>query len=180
MNTKASDKQPNQVKPDPAKACFLTTATVEAQGLPDDCEPLQLARYLRDNKMTSSKERSAVDLYYDIAPEIVSRCNDDEWAVFWRDHIRQITLLIKQGEYDLAKDLYTFATAKLVNQKVTRFSDVEMVNRVYKYGLKGVGQSLLPYWACFGVLKTALFVGLSYQSVRLGWKKRKFSDVLDA
>ena len=179
MNQKVSEKKPNEVKPDPAKACFLTTATVDAQGLPDDCEPLELARYLRDNEMKSKKELSAVDLYYDIAPEIVSRCNNDEWAVFWRDHIRKITALVKLGEYDLAKDLYTFATASLVNKKITRFSDVQLVNRVYEYGLNGIGQKWLPYWARFGVLKTALFVGLSYQSVRLGLAKRKFAHVFD-
>ncbi len=179
MNEKVSEIKSNEVKPDPARACFLTTATVEAQGLPDDCEPLELARYLRDNKMKSKKELSAVDLYYEIAPEIVARCNKDEWALFWRDHLRKITALIKLGQYDLAKDLYTFATASLVNKKITHFSDVQLVNRIYEYGLNGIGQKLLPYWIRFGILKAALFVGLSYQSVRLGFMKRKFAQVLD-
>jgi hypothetical protein len=179
MTKNENEKKPADVKPDPAKACFLTTATVEAQGLPDDCEPLELARYLRDHKMKSDKERSAVDLYYQIAPEIVSRCNNDEWAVFWRDHIRKITALVKLGEYELAKDLYTFATASLVNKKITRFSDVQMVDKVYQYGLNGVAQSWLPYWARYGVLKVALFAGLSFQSIRLGLMKRKFIHILE-
>lgn len=179
MNKKASEKKTNELKPDPAKACFLTTATVEALGLPDDCEPLQLARYLRDNEMKSKKELSAVDLYYEIGPEIVSRCNNDEWTVFWRDHLRKITVLMKLGEYDLAKDLYTFATASLVNKKITHFSDIRLVDRVYQYGLNGIGQKWLPYWIRFGILKAALFVGLSYQSARLGFIKRKFARVLD-
>jgi hypothetical protein len=179
MNEKMSEKKPTEVKPDPSRACFLTTATVEAQGLLDNCEPLELARYLRDNKMKSKKELSAVNLYYEIAPEIVARCNKDEWAMFWRDHLRKITALMKLGEYDLAKDLYTFATANLINKKITHFSDVQIVNRVYGYGLNGIGQRWLPYWMRFGILKAALFVGLSYQSVRLGIMKRKFAQVLD-
>jgi len=179
MNEKMSEKKPTEVRPDPARACFLTTATVEAQGLPDDCEPLELARYLRDDKMKSKKEISAVNLYYEIAPEIVARCNKDEWTMFWSNHLRKITALMKLGEYELAKDLYTFATASLVNKKITKFSDVQIVNRVYEYGLNGVGQQWLPYWMRFGILKAALFVGLSYQSVRLGIMKQKFAKVLD-
>lgn len=180
MNKQASKKDLNDAKPDPNRACFLTTATVEAQGLSDDCEPLELARFLRDNKMKSKKEQSAVDLYYDIAPEIVSRCGKDEWIALWRNDISKITALVKAGEYDLAKDMYTFATARLVNKKITHFSDEEFVNKVYAFGLNGVGQKWLPYWVRYGVLKAALFAGLSYQSLRLGLKKRKFAHVIDA
>lgn len=179
MNEKLSERKQSDFKPDPSRACFLTTATVTAQGLPDDCEPLQLARYLRDHEMKSSKDIAAVDLYYEIAPQIVARCSKDDWTLFWRDHLRKITALMKLGEYALAKDLYTFATASLVDKKITRYSDVQMVDRVYAYGLNGFGQQWLPYWARYGVLKTALFAGLSYQSIRLGIKKRKFARVLD-
>jgi hypothetical protein len=178
MNKKVNQKKSPEMKPDTTNACFLTTATVKAQGLPDNCEPLELARFLRDDKMKSSKELSAVDLYYEIAPEIVSRCNDEEWNTLWRDHISKITALVKLGEYDLAKDLYTYATAYLVNKKITNYSDEQIVDRVYQYGLKGIGQKWLPYWARFGILKAAFFTGLSYQSIRLGLAKRKFSAVL--
>lgn len=179
MNEKVSEKMSSEMKPDPSRACFLTTATVEAQGLPDDCEPLELARYLRNHEMKSEKERAAVDLYYDIAPHIVARCNRDEWAVFWRDHLRHITTLMKMGEYALAKDLYTFATACLVHKKITRFADVEMVDKVYAYGLRGIGQERLPYWMRFGLLKAALFAGLSYQAIRLAFMKRQFASALE-
>lgn len=178
MSEKVNKTKPIGTKPDPTKACFLTTATVTAQGLADNCEPLQLARFLRDEEMKSSKELSAVDLYYQIAPEIVSRCEGSEWDTLWRDHISKITTLVKIGEFDLAKDLYTFATASLVNKKITKFSDKEIVDRVYEYGLNGVGQKSLPYWARYGVLKVSLFIGLSYQSVRLGIAKRKFATTL--
>jgi hypothetical protein len=179
MSETVMNKIPNDRKPDPTRACFLTTATVEAQNLPDDCEALQLARYLRDNRMTSEKERSAVDLYYAIAPEIVARCNKEEWAIFWSDHLRKITVLMKLGEYELAKDLYTFATASLVNRKITRFADAPLVDKVYEYGLHGFGQNWLPYWVRYCVLKAALFAGLSFQAVRLDFMKRRFAHVLE-
>jgi hypothetical protein len=179
MNEKVQDKMASDNTPDPSRACFLTTATVEAQGLPDDCEPLEMARYLRNHEMKSDKERAAVGLYYAIAPHIVARCNKEEWAIFWRDHLRQITALVKMGEYSLAKDLYTFATASLVNKKITHFADVQIVEQVYAYGLNGIGQRRLPYWMRYGVLKSALSAGLAYQSIRLALMKRKFARVLD-
>lgn len=162
----------------PDHACFLTTATVHAMGLPDQCEPLELARFLRDEKMTSSREVAAVDLYYKVAPVIVERSTDEEWVVFWREHMRKISTLIKMGEYDLAKDLYTLATATLVDEKATRFDDRELVEEVYDYGLKGFAKSWLPYSLRYVVLKAALFVGLKYQGVRLQLAQRRFAHVL--
>ncbi|MFC1747470.1 hypothetical protein ACFL2V_01545 [Pseudomonadota bacterium] len=171
---KQSDKKPASATP-----CFLTTATVGALGMPDDCEPLELARFLRDDKMKSEKDISSVDLYYKIAPVIVARSTDDEWVSFWSDHMRKITALIKLGEYDLAKDLYTYATASLINKKATHYTDKALVDEVYDYGLKGIGKTWMPYSVRYALLKAALFVGLSYQAVRLGISKRKFSQVLD-
>jgi len=169
----------NKGKHDPTKACFLTTATVDSMGLPDDCEPLQLARFLRDEKMQTERELSAVELYYKVAPVIVSRTEGSEWNAFWRNHMRKITTLIKLGEYDLAKDLYTYATAQLINKKVTNYSDSDIVDSVYQHGLHGVGQKWLPYFMRFGILKASLAVGLAFQSARLRFAKMKFSRVLD-
>lgn len=173
-NEKTSEK-----KIDPAMSCFLTTATVGALGLPDNCEPLELARFLRDEKMKSEKELAAVDLYYKVAPVIVARSTKDEWIAFWRDHMSRITALVKSGEHELAKDLYTYATACLVNKKASHYSDAELVDSVYEYGLKGIGKKWLPYPVRYALLKSALFAGLSYQSVRLGFAKRKFPQILD-
>lgn len=164
-------------KPDSASSCFLTTAAVGALGLPDDCEPLELARHLRDEKMKSGKDRAAVALYNKIAPVIVARSTNDDWLAFWRNHMCKITALIKSGEYQLAKELYTYATASLIKKKAVNYSDNEMVDNVYEYGLHGVGQKWLPYPIRFGLLRAALFAGLSYQSVRLGLAKRKFPHI---
>jgi hypothetical protein len=170
---------PDPPPPPPPSPCFLTTAVTKALGLPDDSEPLELARHLRDDKMTGDADRATIELYYKIAPVIVARSTDAEWKEFWTRHMRKITLLIKQGEYDLAKDLYTFATASLINAKATRYTDVELVDEVYDYGLKGFAKTAIPYPVRFVMLKAAFAVGLAYQSVRLNRAKRKFADLLE-
>lgn len=174
---KAPHSDPNS---DPNASCFLTTATVHTMGLGDDCEPLQLARFLRDEKMKSATERDAVALYYKVAPVIVERSSSKEWVVFWDKYMRKITALIRHGEYELAKDLYTYATAKLVHSKAIRYSDVDIVEEVYDYGLKGFGKSWLPYSVRYALLRAAFLAGLPYQAVRLGLAERKFAHVLNA
>jgi hypothetical protein len=171
--------EPPPPPPPSPTTCFLTTAVTHALGLPDDSEPLELARHLRDDKMTSSADRAAIELYYKIAPVIVARSTDADWKEFWTEHMRKITLLIKMGKYDLAKDLYTFATASLINAKATRYTDVELVDEVYDYGLKGFAKASIPYPVRFVMLKAAFAVGLAYQSIRLDWAKRKFADILE-
>jgi len=165
--------------PPPSPSCFLTTAVTEALGMSDTSEPLALARYLRDQKMTSSADRAKVELYYQVAPTVVARSTDDDWITFWSQHMRKITVLIKLGEYDLAKNLYTFATASLIDKKATRYSDVELVNKVYDFGLKGFGKTVIPYPVRFAMLKVAFVLLLTYRSIQLNLAKRKFAEVLD-
>lgn len=164
---------------DDSSTCFLTTAVVKSLGMPDNSEPLMLARYLRDTKMTSAKEHSAVALYYKVAPRIVERSTDSEWHEFWARHLRQITALIKLEQYDLAKDLYTFATADLIDRKVTTFKDVDLVNDVYNFGFGTFSKIKLPYAVRFLILKLAFRCGLTYQSLRLRLLKRKFDDQIN-
>lgn len=54
--------------------CFLTSACVEAKGLPDDCHELTVLRTFRDEYMHTT-ETGAADIceYYHIAPAIVER-----------------------------------------------------------------------------------------------------------
>ena len=145
----------------------------------DNSEPLMLARYIRDTQMTSGKERSAVQLYYKVAPMIVARSTDAEWHQFWAQYLRQITALIKMGEFDLAKELYKFATAELVHRKATAFRDVEMVNEVYSYGLGAFAKIRLPYALRFLILKIAFRVGLTYHSARLWLLKRRVNEKIN-
>jgi hypothetical protein len=143
--------------------------------MPDDSEPLTLARYLRDTKMTGTKEKSSVELYYKVGPIIVERSNDLEWEKFWVQHLRPITELIKKGEYELAKDLYTIATAKLVDKKATKYNDTDVVDEVYSYGLGVFAKIKLPYMIRYIILKLAFKVSLSYHSVRLWFVKQNFN-----
>lgn len=55
-------------------SCFLTSACVEAKGLPDDCHELTVLRAFRDGYMRSLPE-GQVDIceYYHTAPVIVER-----------------------------------------------------------------------------------------------------------
>lgn len=158
--------EPPPPPPPSPVGCFLTTAVVGAMGMDDNAEPLRLARYLRDHNMNGGRDRKSVELYYRIAPTIVARSTEDEWLLFWKQHMQQITDVIKQGHYDLAKKLYTLATARLIDQKATRYDDVGLVDAVYDYGLRGFAKKKLPYPLRYALLKAAFKVGLFYGSIR--------------
>ncbi|MBN2487714.1 MAG: DUF4157 domain-containing protein [Methanosarcinaceae archaeon] len=52
--------------------CFLTTACIEAKGLPDDCKELTVLRNFRDGYMNNiDGGMEMIKEYYDIAPKIV-------------------------------------------------------------------------------------------------------------
>jgi len=171
----------NQTTVEPS--CFLTTATVDVLGMSDDCEPLTLARHLRDEKMVTDNERAAVDLYYRVAPKVVAESTEDEWVEFWDEHLREITLLARAGECELAKDLYTLATAKLVDRKATEFSDREMVEEVYRFGMDklfGVDFTKgLPYSVRFALLKLGMKSWVSAEQLRLRIRKRRVANVVE-
>ena len=158
--------------------CFLTTATVEAMGMADDSEPLQLARLLRDQHMGGARDQQAVSLYYRVAPLIVERSTDADWRAFWKAHMMPITKLIALGEYRLAQEWYTYVTARLIAERALRYSDRGEVDAVYAYGLKGIGQTLLPYTARFLVLKVAMRIELVRKSARLALRKRSVAAIL--
>lgn len=60
-----------------SSGCFLTSACVEAMGLPDDCYELTTLRNFRDGYMRSTPT-GAVDIceYYHIAPMIVEKIKE--------------------------------------------------------------------------------------------------------
>ena len=56
--------------------CFLTTACVQARGLPDDCEYLRVLREFRDHYVVSLPEGpKLIKEYYRVAPAIVRGIN---------------------------------------------------------------------------------------------------------
>lgn len=178
-----SDKKKPETDPPkppsgPPSPCFLTTAVVDAMGMTDDSEPLTMARYLRDEKMGGDRDSTSVDLYYKVAPLVVERTDQTEWESFWQHHMKPITNLIKHGEYDVAKDWYTYITAKLIDKKATRFDDETEVEAVYSYGLRGIGQSALPYGLRYGLLKVALRIEVMRRWLGLALKKRRVERII--
>ena len=96
----------------PKGPCFITTACIDAAGLPDDCTELEAMRYLRDAYLAKSEEgKRMIQGYYEIAPSIVERIEREENAneifsgIF--NNIRWIASLIKIGDFENATKLYT-------------------------------------------------------------------------
>lgn len=100
-------------------SCFLTSACVEAKGLPDDCHELTVLRNFRDGYLSSlptGKEEIAE--YYLVAPAIVEaiKQRDNAMAIF--DGIYEQLVLpcvrhIEAGENEQAHTLYRNAVKEL-------------------------------------------------------------------
>lgn len=59
-----------------SSGCYLTSACVQAKGLPDDCYELQTLRKFRDTYLSASEEgKTAVHRYYATAPKLVDIMN---------------------------------------------------------------------------------------------------------
>ena len=83
-------------------SCFITTACVEAAGLPDDCIELQTLRQFRDSYLQKSKEgRRMIREYYKVAPRIVKeirkKTNSSEILSEIFEDIKKIVSQIKNG-----------------------------------------------------------------------------------
>ena len=159
-------------------SCALTTAVVGQVGLGDDSEPLKMARYLRDCEMTDRSGQQKVSLYYKISPLIVARATKQDWQDLWENCIRPVTILVKNKEYELAEDLYTLSTVKLLLQRATRYSDTNVVNQTFDYGLRRIGTIPLPYTLRYLSLKIGLFTFWACQSMRYKWIKRRHKRML--
>ena len=92
--------------------CYLTSACVEAKGLPDDCEELTVLREFRDNWL---KHRPGglgeVAEYYASAPVIVEKINAREdakeiWCRVYESLVRPCVELIKCGKMEETHALY--------------------------------------------------------------------------
>lgn len=100
--TVKSDADKNKEK------CFITTACVEARGLPDDCSELTALRAFRDGFMRSRRGgRAQVAEYYRIAPRIVAAINADPrreeiYAELYERLVRRSVALIETGRHHAA------------------------------------------------------------------------------
>ena len=101
------------------EGCFLTSACVEAKGLPDDCEELTILRYYRDNYLVShAGGKREIWEYYRIAPVIVKRINaransKDIWNKIYEEMVLPCVRMIKTGAMEDAFQLYKSYTMKL-------------------------------------------------------------------
>ena len=99
--------------------CFLTSACVKAEGLPDDCRELTTLRWFRDHYMkTVPGGEEDIREYYRIAPAIVSAVNQREdaqsiWRRIYQDLILKCVDLIETGDYVKTYQLYKHYTLQL-------------------------------------------------------------------
>lgn len=100
--------------------CFLTTACVCFQGLPDNCLELETLRAYRDKILikTPGGKRDIIE-YYNIAPRIVRAIsmNPDKNQI-WRfvfGQIQDSVRFIQRGDYDNAYNCYKSMVNKLKN-----------------------------------------------------------------
>lgn len=97
---------------DETGGCFLTSACIEAMGLPDDCEELTVLRKFRDTwLMKQPGGQEAIAEYYRVAPGIVNRIrerNDRQKAFqgIYNCLVQPCVALIKGGRLKEAWDLY--------------------------------------------------------------------------
>lgn len=105
--------------PPEKEGCFLTTATVGAIGLEDDCWELQTLRRFRDNVLKpTSGGRDLVQTYYEIAPDIVENINarpdaNAIWRRTWGFGILPAAIAARIGLNRVAKAMYFNMTKKL-------------------------------------------------------------------
>ena len=106
--------------------CFLTSACVEAKGLPDDCHELTVLRRFREEYLRPLPEgETEIAEYYDIAPQIVStiRLREDSLSIFsdiYDSLVKPCVDLIEKGENEVAHTIYKDRVHKLKEQYLSR------------------------------------------------------------
>lgn len=99
--------------------CFISTACVEARGLPDDCLELQVLRNFRDTFVRGLLDGAVViGEYYEKAPLIVSRINGRSggrrtYEDLFNRLVKRSVELIKQGRQREAFENYRAIVGEL-------------------------------------------------------------------
>ena len=100
--------------------CYITTACVDAIGLPDNAFELRVLRGFRDKVlMPDPRGRRAVMEYYRIAPDIVQAVEEQDdpqniWKSVYRD-VRHAVSLVLSGDFEGAFKHYQNMTLRLKN-----------------------------------------------------------------
>lgn len=109
--------------PSGSGGCFITTACVEAAGLPDDCFELQILRKFRDEYVRLLPDGEVIlKAYYSKAPGIVKAISqsdsaNDEYLRMFRE-VREAIRHILAGHNKKALDTYK----QLVQRLLTTYS----------------------------------------------------------
>ncbi len=99
--------------------CFLTSACVEAKGLPDDCHELTALRAFRDGYLALQPDGAAeISAYYHTAPQIVEKikAGRDSLAVFdrvYEELVKPCVEMLDRGDNAGAHALYRAAVQQL-------------------------------------------------------------------
>lgn len=92
--------------------CYITTATCEEYGKPDDCYELTSFRCFRDNWLINQPDgKELIDRYYKTAPAVVELINKqpdrtDIYRHLNDTYLSQCLKYIEQGENEKCKELY--------------------------------------------------------------------------
>jgi hypothetical protein len=108
-------------RPSSLRGCFMTTACVEARGLPDDCYELSLLRLFRREYVAKLPDGQEVLAEYRAkAPRVVAAINalpPSEALATWEDlyerGVRPAVTLITNGAWDEAFAIYRGMCAEL-------------------------------------------------------------------
>ncbi len=103
------------------KGCFITSACVEARGLPDDCEELATLRGFRDGYLSRIEGgQGLIELYYSLAPAILAeiKAREDAAGVLKGLYavIRTCVEDVRRGRNDRALATYTGMMGQLAAQ----------------------------------------------------------------
>lgn len=105
-----------------AGGCFLSSACVEAKGLPDDCYELTVLRNFRDSYLSSIEGGKAeIRAYYDTAPAIVDSIkkmpnSQNIFEKIYQELVLPCVNLIEEGKNQDAHNLYSSYTCLLKKQ----------------------------------------------------------------
>ena len=104
------------------KFCFITTATCQNEGKPDDCAELTAFRAFRDGWLTEHDGAALIERYYDVAPGIVACLDlcgdaDEGYAEVRRRWLAPCYEALREGRYaDCRADLLTLLHADPQNE----------------------------------------------------------------
>lgn len=110
--------------------CFLTSACVEAKGLPDDCYELTTLRKFRDEYITNQEGgKCEIAHYYHVAPAIVERIKKSSNAMatfekIYADLVIPCVKLIEDGDYVSAHNKYREYVTMLERREVFVYGSV--------------------------------------------------------